>query len=725
MVTSSFPKFTCRFGPFVLDLRTGDLTRNGRRVHLQEQPRSLLLALAQRPGELVSRRELHKKLWPGDTFVDFEDGLNGAVSKLREAIGDDPKSPRYIETVRKRGYRLVGTIESFSELAVSEATDPGDKSPEKASVGTSANESIHLVAAPQAGLSASARRDLFKLALVVFGVALVLTAGIDIWWLLPEPPPRMVRLRQITTGGRIDYRVKPVTDGARVFYLERDGGHWTPMEASIEGGEPQPMPGLAFDTRVMDVSPDGSTFLLGSFTSRSSGNRLSLMPVQGGAPVLLGDIVSGEAVFTPDGQRVLYAKLRDLWTVAANGTDAHLLVKLTGGLNWLAWSPDGTRLRLTVGDDEGGTALWEVRRDGSNPHRVFQRMGPTEHICCGEWTPDGRYYIYSETRGGVDNLWAAREPGWHWRRAPRGPFQLTDLPNGAWGAHIGPDGRSVLFYAGWKRAQVEKVNLPSGKISALAPQGLTEPEFSQDGRYVVLVDSNSGALWKVDTQSGQRVRLSLRGFWPVFPRWSPDGRWLATTVSRNDRGTTVYLVPAAGGMPKPLFADERSSRDPDWSPDGKSIVLVHGARDAEDGLFVVDVASGTEKMVPRSEGRYFPHWSSSGRYISAYSELSHGVDFFDFETGKWRTAVSGPGIGFPSWSQDGRFLYYQEMLKDGEPVYRYDPASNSTVWMTDFKQAMADGAVRCSFFGQAPDGDLLVEFNRGEDDLYRADLDFP
>ncbi|MGB6745974.1 MAG: transcriptional regulator, partial [Terracidiphilus sp.] len=113
--TPTSMKASYRFGPFVLDLRSGDLSRNGRPIRLQEKPRSLLLALAERRGELVSRKELHERLWPNDTFVDFEDGLNAAMSKLREALDDDPQSPRCIETVRGRGYRFMAKIEVVAE----------------------------------------------------------------------------------------------------------------------------------------------------------------------------------------------------------------------------------------------------------------------------------------------------------------------------------------------------------------------------------------------------------------------------------------------------------------------------------------------------------------------------------------------------------------------------------------------------------------------------------
>jgi TolB-like protein/DNA-binding winged helix-turn-helix (wHTH) protein/Tfp pilus assembly protein PilF len=119
MATSTSPvKAGYRFGPFALDLRSGDLSRNGRPIRLQEKPRSLLMALAERRSELVTRKELHERLWPNDTFVDFEDGLNAAMSKLREALDDNTQSPKYIETVRGRGYRFMAKVEVVGEPEV-------------------------------------------------------------------------------------------------------------------------------------------------------------------------------------------------------------------------------------------------------------------------------------------------------------------------------------------------------------------------------------------------------------------------------------------------------------------------------------------------------------------------------------------------------------------------------------------------------------------------------
>jgi cholera toxin transcriptional activator len=106
-----------RFGPFEADLRTGELRKFGTKLKIQEQPFRILGMLIARPGEMVTREELRQQLWPQDTFVDFDHGLNAAMNKLREALSDSAAQARYIETLPKRGYRFLGTIESEPAVA--------------------------------------------------------------------------------------------------------------------------------------------------------------------------------------------------------------------------------------------------------------------------------------------------------------------------------------------------------------------------------------------------------------------------------------------------------------------------------------------------------------------------------------------------------------------------------------------------------------------------------
>jgi TolB-like protein/DNA-binding winged helix-turn-helix (wHTH) protein/Tfp pilus assembly protein PilF len=110
-------KVAIRFGDFLVDLRSGELRRHGTRVKLQVQPFQVLQVLLERPGEVVRREELQKRIWPADISVDFDHGLNNAVKKLREALGDDAEKPRFIETLSKRGYRFIGTIQNDAPAA--------------------------------------------------------------------------------------------------------------------------------------------------------------------------------------------------------------------------------------------------------------------------------------------------------------------------------------------------------------------------------------------------------------------------------------------------------------------------------------------------------------------------------------------------------------------------------------------------------------------------------
>src|SRR6266481_4026573 len=104
------PPVLLRFGVFEVDLRAGELRKQGKRIKLQEQPFQVLAVLLQRPGEVVTREELRSQNWPPDTFVDFDNSLNTAINKLREALGDSADNPRFIETLPRRGYRFIAPI---------------------------------------------------------------------------------------------------------------------------------------------------------------------------------------------------------------------------------------------------------------------------------------------------------------------------------------------------------------------------------------------------------------------------------------------------------------------------------------------------------------------------------------------------------------------------------------------------------------------------------------
>ena len=120
--SSSVPP-TLRFGVFELDPRAGELRKKGMKIRLQGQPVEILAMLLERPGETITREELKKKLWPADTFVDFEQGLNNAMNRLRAALDDDADSPHFIETLPRHGYRFIGSVNGSGEAPAEGSED--------------------------------------------------------------------------------------------------------------------------------------------------------------------------------------------------------------------------------------------------------------------------------------------------------------------------------------------------------------------------------------------------------------------------------------------------------------------------------------------------------------------------------------------------------------------------------------------------------------------------
>ena len=109
-----------RFGAFKVDLHSGELWSHGSKIHLQPQPFQILSILLEHPGELVTREEIRQKLWSSDTFVDFEHSLNTSIKKLREALGEEAGTPRYVETLPRRGYRFIGHVEPVEKITDTE-----------------------------------------------------------------------------------------------------------------------------------------------------------------------------------------------------------------------------------------------------------------------------------------------------------------------------------------------------------------------------------------------------------------------------------------------------------------------------------------------------------------------------------------------------------------------------------------------------------------------------
>ena len=147
MNESATARHVIRFGAFEVDLRAGELRKTGLKIKLQEQPLQVLAMLLRHPGEVVTREELQKAVWPADTFVDFDRGLNKAINKIREALADSADNPRFVETLPRRGYRFIAPVED--RVAVGAGLAPPKVAPEGGLLGrTGAPQGVPLQATP-------------------------------------------------------------------------------------------------------------------------------------------------------------------------------------------------------------------------------------------------------------------------------------------------------------------------------------------------------------------------------------------------------------------------------------------------------------------------------------------------------------------------------------------------------------------------------------------------
>ena len=346
-----------KFGEFVLDLRSGELAQNGTRVLLPEQLFRIVALLVRQPGALVTREELRHELWRDDTFVDFDHGLNAAIKRLREALGDSAGSPRFIETLPRRGYRFIARVDPAGTASDGAPPAQADGSPV---------DRVPAARGPQTRVSARSRR---LAAVPVLILAFVPPPA-------PGPNPRFTRIT--STGGlHTDPAISP--DGALVAYASDAGGgsDFNIWLQPISGGDPLPITNDPADEVEPSFSPGSSRIV---FSRRDKG-LYTVGPMGGEPRQILAESWARTPRFSPDGNRIAY------WTgfpasVIAGGIPGALgsiaIVPAQGGApreietglasaRYPVWTPDGSRV-LFLGEENADEKRFDwylVGTDGS------------------------------------------------------------------------------------------------------------------------------------------------------------------------------------------------------------------------------------------------------------------------------------------------------------------------------------------------------------------------
>lgn len=682
-----------RFGNFEFDPDAQLLLENRNPLHATAQTLRLLELLVANAGRLVTRQQLQRELWPEGVHVDFERGIRSAVRRLRQLLGDDDEDPRYIATLTGQGYRFIASVERVD----AEASEPNS---------TAGRPKRRWL--PAVGMAA----------LAALGVAGWASAR-------PRLPPEVMRVRALTTDGGLDLMARPASHEALIYYLDRAGGHWNLMSSN---GDPTSATAVATpfgNARLFAIARGGTVWLLGSFRERGEEAKLWRQTRPGGAPVRLGSLQAYDAVWDPDGRHIEYSSGDALWKAAADGSNPRrLAASLPGDPDWMSWSPDGKQLRFSAGSE-----LWEWR-----PGEAVRALPFRLPRCCGAWSGDGRYFFFSAKENGRWTLWAQRiNVSWLPRLVPGlrpAPLQLLSLPQDSFGAYTAFGHNQVEFYERQPQPDPERCGARLTRCQTLlAGRDALEVSFSADGKRLVYLDGRDSSIWSADVGpdmgAGNFRRLSPAGVVATSPQWSRNGQTIAYASQAPGGRSRLWRVAADGGPSVPLAPGESADTalySPGWSPDGRRLAAEAETGDQER---IVILGGKQPRTLPGSNGLYTPRWSPDGRWLSAISEDQTRVSVYDFTRQRWRVVAYGHAFLDPRWSSDGRYLYFQDLLADGEPLYRAEAGIWKSEKVADFTPLLHDGAHRCAFMGLAPDGELLIALNGSSADLYAATLDLP
>jgi Tol biopolymer transport system component/DNA-binding winged helix-turn-helix (wHTH) protein len=719
-------KLLYRFGPFEMDARERVLMRGGVTVPLTPKSADLLLVLLDSGGRTVTKAELMEKVWPG-VYVD-EANIAVNVSTLRKALGQLPSGDGYIETLSKRGYRFT------AEVTVERDAPEAAAVPEDEPIATRPAK--------------PARRWGWPLAAIVALAGLALAAVA--WFARPAADPRVLRYTQLTHDRQLKLMpsgVNPiVTDGPRIYFTENVDNHAVLAQVSAAGGEVTPVAGVAVDSEAADISPDRSSLMLTQTIRTVAANLpLRIQPITGGAARAVSPLNVYDGTWSPDGKRIVYGVGAALMTANADGSEARVLCdpsKLTEAGSgpdqtpkapalpqWIRWSPDGRLLRFTLSDlVHQSSTLWEVGADGSGLHALLPATDQPTHDCCGNWTPDGRYYIFQSSRGAGSadqlNLWMLRADHGALGAGGARPVQLTAGPLRFHSPVSSLDGKHIFTVGEDTRGELVRYDARGDAfIPYLNGLSATEVEFSRDGNWICYVSYPDGSLWRSRLDGSERLQLTSPPVSARFPHWSPDGKKIAF-LSADGHLWRIFAVSANGGQVTRPLKDEKSEGAATWSPDGRTMVFGR----VPDGITpstieLLDTETGGLAEIPGSNGFWAARWSPDGRLISAVDIETGRIMAFDTSSHQW-SALGGPHADQTAWSADGQYLYYASWFPGDPAIFRIRVSDRRQERVTSLKNVRRPEH-DLPWLGVAPDGSPLLLRDLGSQEIYSLDVDWP
>lgn len=575
----------------------------------------------------------------------------------------------------------------------------------------------------------------------IIGIAACVVLGLAYRFRPAMPLPHVSSIAPLTKNGGVRPGEPLYTDGPRVYYqwngpLATD---WQLRQVLLSGDQDTTVGIPAAQFRVRGLSPDGTEFVAISFLAGQP--TVWRIPVAGGSPRRVGNLLADDIAWSHEGSSFAYILGNQIFAAKADGTSSRLLAtapevsapadhvrwsttapQVSARLDHIRWSPDDRLLRFTlISAGVGGSlvfetkqSLWEIGADGRDLHKLNFDWPANAMACCGDWTLDGRYFVFQSDRDGVSNLWALEDkPDW-WRRTNRNPVQLTFGPMNYDQPVPSRNGKSI-FAIGVQPAG-ELVRYDANRknfVPFLGGRSISHVTFSRDGRWLAYVAYPEGTLWRARSDGSEPLQLTFSPLRVWTPCWSADGERIAFNGIQHGQLSKNFVIPARGGNPEPFPAESLSQSSPNWMP-GRDAVIYSRAYEAENpAFFLFDRQTGHSEKIPNTDGLYGPAWSPDGRYMLANNASTDGLLLVDLKSGK-RTQIAGPAA-WPTWSADSRYIYFvrwginwifRVRVPDGREERVLEVPFRVTPWP----------------FTVAPDGSLIVLREHGRQDVYSLSL---
>jgi serine/threonine protein kinase/Tol biopolymer transport system component len=463
-------------------------------------------------------------------------------------------------------------------------------------------------------------------------------------------------MEQLTFSG--ETKTPPIlTDGSRIYFLS---GH-SPVEMAVKGGAPVPLHATIGAMIILDISPDGSEFLLlqNDLNDETRRGTLWTVPVLGGAAKRLGNITARGASYSPDGKRIVFNEKESVYVCDSDGQNVkeiwnthHMVPDINP-----AFSPDSKRIRVTVSRstlENDLVKIWELNVDGSNPHLLpLPPHWPEDTgTYSGIWTPGGKHFVFGAYKDGSNNLYEYFEPRGYefWKK----PYAVRLTPGQPDVTAFAPsrDGNGMFVMGRLAQGSLhfyderEKRFLPY--LGGLPAAQLV---VSPDRKWMVYADYPRGYLWRCKVDGSEKLQLTDTG--AQMPTWSPDSQWIAYSDWRE-----LYRVSVDGGSPEKLTSEGFTEVLPSWSPDGKSIYFNDYPIQGHQRIRILDLETKKVSTMPGSDGYYAPLWSPDGRYLAGIQNPPKSLAIYSVKTKQFKQLkVFENDWGFFVWAPDSKSIY--------------------------------------------------------------------